>query len=174
MESGMSKDMGRNTIIEVDKKAEEGLDHFEIVIEEDESRDIKRNEPDDRTCGETKEVEEVEVESEGLEEEIGEETKEEEEDDSKYFNTFLTVEELGYHEWLLRIPRPAWVKAKIRTKNLNNIKISCMIGHFLKRQAYVDLESLINVMSKLHYHWIMSKGLESRKKPSNHMKLATL
>ncbi|GJU89435.1 hypothetical protein Tco_1301858 [Tanacetum coccineum] len=40
-------------------------------------------------------------------------------------------------------------------------------SHFLKRQAYIDLESPINVMSKQHYKWIMSKGLESRQKPSN-------
>ncbi|GKB07758.1 protein kinase-like domain, concanavalin A-like lectin/glucanase domain protein [Tanacetum coccineum] len=41
------------------------------------------------------------------------------------------------------------------------------MGHFLKRQAYIDLESLINVMSKQHYNEIMNKGLESRQKPSN-------
>ncbi|GJZ83510.1 hypothetical protein Tco_0648683 [Tanacetum coccineum] len=69
----------------------------------------------------------------------------------EYFDTFPTLEELEYHEWLLKCPKPSWVKAKIRTRNLNNIKISCMIGHFLKRQAYIDLESPINVMSKQHY-----------------------
>ncbi|GJS97392.1 protein kinase-like domain, concanavalin A-like lectin/glucanase domain protein [Tanacetum coccineum] len=88
-------------------------------------------------------------------------------DNVEYFDTFPTLEELGYHEWLLKYPKPSWVKAKIRTVNLNNIKISYMIGHFLKRQAYIDLESPINVMSKHHYKWIMSKGLESRHKPSN-------
>ncbi|GKD91832.1 protein kinase-like domain, concanavalin A-like lectin/glucanase domain protein [Tanacetum coccineum] len=34
-------------------------------------------------------------------------------------------------------------------------------------QAYIDLESPINVMSKQHYKGIMNKGLESRQKPSN-------
>ncbi|GJR57805.1 hypothetical protein Tco_1499967 [Tanacetum coccineum] len=85
----------------------------------------------------------------------------------KYFNTFPTKEELEHHEWLLKYPKPSWVKAKIRTKNLNNVKISCKMGHFLKRQAYIDLESPINVMSKQHYDMVMSKGLESRQKPSN-------
>ncbi|GJS55947.1 hypothetical protein Tco_0629309 [Tanacetum coccineum] len=42
---------------------------------EDESRDIKRNDPDDRMCREMKEVEEVEKESEESEEEIEEETE---------------------------------------------------------------------------------------------------
>ncbi|GJV52069.1 protein kinase-like domain, concanavalin A-like lectin/glucanase domain protein [Tanacetum coccineum] len=85
----------------------------------------------------------------------------------EYFDTFPTLEELEYHEWLLKYPKPSWVKAKIRTGNLNNIKISCKMGHFLKRQAYIDLESPINVMSKQHYNKIMNKGLESRQKPSN-------
>nr|GEX32511.1 protein kinase-like domain, concanavalin A-like lectin/glucanase domain protein [Tanacetum cinerariifolium] len=88
-------------------------------------------------------------------------------DEIEYFDTFPTLEELEYHEWLLKYPKPSWVKAKIRTGNLNNIKISCMIGHFLKRQAYIDLESPIDVMSKQHYKGIMNKGLESRQKPSN-------
>ncbi|GKE41141.1 hypothetical protein Tco_1464546, partial [Tanacetum coccineum] len=45
----------------------------------------------------------------------------------EYFDTFPTLEELEYHEWLLKYPKPSWVKAKIRIKNLNNIKISCKI-----------------------------------------------
>ncbi|GKA49239.1 hypothetical protein Tco_0742197 [Tanacetum coccineum] len=91
----------------------------------------------------------------------------EEEEDVEYFDTFLTTKELEYHEWLLKNPRPFWVKAKIRTENLNNIKISYMIGHFLKRHAYIDLESPINIMSRQDHKWIMSKELESRQKPSN-------
>ncbi|GKE36744.1 protein kinase-like domain, concanavalin A-like lectin/glucanase domain protein [Tanacetum coccineum] len=42
-----------------------------------------------------------------------------------------------------------------------------MIGHVLKIQAYIDLESPINVIPKQHYKVIMNKGLESRQKPSN-------
>ncbi|GKA12391.1 protein kinase-like domain, concanavalin A-like lectin/glucanase domain protein [Tanacetum coccineum] len=85
----------------------------------------------------------------------------------EYFDTFPTLEELEYHEWLLKYLKPSWVKANIRTGNLNNIKISCEIGYFCKRQAYIDLESPINVMSKQHYNKIMNKRLESRQKPSN-------
>ncbi|GJS16531.1 protein kinase-like domain, concanavalin A-like lectin/glucanase domain protein [Tanacetum coccineum] len=105
------------------------------------------------------------------EEEFEEETKdeiEEEDDDSpKHFDTFPTMNELSYHEWLLKNPLPPWVKAKVRTDNLNNVKFSCMIGHFDKKQAYLDMESPINVMSRLHYNWIMSKRLGPRRKPSN-------
>ncbi|GJV05012.1 hypothetical protein Tco_1338581 [Tanacetum coccineum] len=85
----------------------------------------------------------------------------------EHFDTFPTMKELEYHEWLLKYPKPSWVKAKIRTENFNNVKISCKIGRFLKRQAYINLESPINVISKKHYNEIMNKGLESRLKPSN-------
>ncbi|GKC12811.1 hypothetical protein Tco_1009593 [Tanacetum coccineum] len=78
----------------------------------------------------------------------------------EYFDTFPTMEELEYHEWLLKYPKLSWVKAKIRTVNLNNFKISCKMGHFFKRQAYIDLESPTNVMSRQHYNKIMNKGLE--------------
>ncbi|GJV55965.1 protein kinase-like domain, concanavalin A-like lectin/glucanase domain protein [Tanacetum coccineum] len=88
-------------------------------------------------------------------------------DEIKYFDTFITVEEFEYHEWILKYPKPCWVRAKIITKNLKNIEISCMIGHFLKRQTYIDLESPINIMSKQHYREIINKGLDSRQKPSN-------
>ncbi|GKC77323.1 protein kinase-like domain, concanavalin A-like lectin/glucanase domain protein, partial [Tanacetum coccineum] len=110
--------------------------------------------------------EEVESEKE-VEEETEGETEEEEEDDPKHFDTFPTMKELRYHECLLKNPRPPWVKAKIRTGNVNNVKFPCMIGQFNKEQAYLDLESPINVMSRHHYNWIMSNRLEPRRKSSN-------
>nr|GEU68861.1 hypothetical protein [Tanacetum cinerariifolium] len=94
IKSNTGEDIVCNTINKVEKKEEEGLDSFEAVIEEDESREIKRNELNDKTCGMMKEVEEVEMESKESEEEIKEETKEEEEDDPEYFDTFPTIEEL--------------------------------------------------------------------------------
>nr|GEV05426.1 hypothetical protein [Tanacetum cinerariifolium] len=45
--------------------------------------------------------------------------------------------------------------------------MSCMIGHNLENQVYIDFESPINVMSIRHYKKIMSQKLESRQKPSN-------
>ncbi|GJV42231.1 hypothetical protein Tco_1420671 [Tanacetum coccineum] len=54
---------------------------------------------------------------------------------------------------------------------MDNIKIECMVGQFLKKQAYIDLESPINVMSKLNYRWIMSEGLNSRRKVLNTKKI---
>ncbi|GKB71073.1 MAK10-like protein [Tanacetum coccineum] len=147
-----------------------------ILSKESEAKGEGSVKPSEAECNDHKRVveakEEVGEESEKeLEEETDEETEEEEEDDSEYFNTFPTMEELRYHKWLLKNPRPSWVKAKIRTGNLNNVKFSCMIGHFDKKQAYLDIESPINVMSRLHYNWIMSNRLESRRKPSNPKKI---
>ncbi|GKC92427.1 hypothetical protein Tco_1157869, partial [Tanacetum coccineum] len=88
--------------------------------------------------------EKIEEESKDeFEEEIKEE-EEEEEEDVEYFDTFPSLDELRYHEWLIKNHRPPWVKAKIRIGNLNNVKFSCMIGHFDKKQAYLDMESPIN------------------------------
>ncbi|GJY11497.1 MAK10-like protein [Tanacetum coccineum] len=112
------------------------------------------------TNEEVKSKKEFEEETEG-------ETEEEEEDNPEHFDTFPTMKELRYHEWLLKNPRPPWVKAKIETENVNNVKFSCMFGQFNKEQAYLDLESPINIMSRFHYNWIMSNRLEPRRKPSN-------
>ncbi|GKB90065.1 hypothetical protein Tco_0962337 [Tanacetum coccineum] len=63
---------------------------------------------------------------EEFEEETEEEIEEEEEDNSEHFDAFPTMKELGYHEWLLKNPRPPWVKAKIRIGNLINVdRLEC-------------------------------------------------
>ncbi|GKE51892.1 hypothetical protein Tco_1487048, partial [Tanacetum coccineum] len=64
IESDATKENGRGIIVGGKKETEEGLDSSKPVIEEGESRDIKRNDLNDRTCGETKEVEKVEEEGE--------------------------------------------------------------------------------------------------------------
>ncbi|GJR82856.1 hypothetical protein Tco_0153641 [Tanacetum coccineum] len=77
------------------------------------------------------EVDEV-IKEEEIEFKTDEEVKEileeeEDEEDGKDFNLFPTIEELTHHEWLLKNPQPPWVKARIRARNPNNIKISYMI-----------------------------------------------
>ncbi|GJU97359.1 hypothetical protein Tco_1326630 [Tanacetum coccineum] len=127
---------------------------------------------------EEKEMEaDIEVEEEESEFETNEEVEEiieEEEDDGdgEYFNLFPTMMELTHHEWLLKNPRPPWVKARIKTRSPNNTKISCMIGHFFIRHAYIDLESPINIMSRRQYNQIMTYELTSRQKPSNPKKIS--
>ncbi|GJU35114.1 DNA-directed DNA polymerase [Tanacetum coccineum] len=92
----------------------EAKDNDHIVIaemkekeREDESHDIRRDDPDNMVLDDTKGVDEVDEESEESEREV-----EEEEDDLEYFDTFPTIEKLGYHEWLLNNPRPLWVSCK--------------------------------------------------------------
>ncbi|GKA45170.1 protein kinase-like domain, concanavalin A-like lectin/glucanase domain protein, partial [Tanacetum coccineum] len=97
---------------------------------------------------------------------------EEEDEDDENFNSFPAMKDISHHEWLLKNPRPLWVKSRIRAESLNNIKISCMINHFFKKHAYIDLESPINIMSRLQYNQIMTYGLRLRQKPSNPDKIS--
>nr|GEU30137.1 hypothetical protein [Tanacetum cinerariifolium] len=50
---------------------------------------------------------------EEFEEETKEEIKEEEEDSPKHFDTFPTMKELKYHEWLLKNPQPPWSHSEL-------------------------------------------------------------
>ncbi|GJS22469.1 MAK10-like protein [Tanacetum coccineum] len=131
-----------------------------ILRKKDEVREEENVKPNATECNDhgmpVKAEEKVEEESEDEFEEEIEEEEEDEEEDVIYSNTFPSLEELRYHEWLLKYPKRSWVNAKIKTESLNNVKFSCMIGHFVKKQAYIDLESPVNVMSRLHYNWIMS------------------
>ncbi|GJZ87665.1 hypothetical protein Tco_0659275 [Tanacetum coccineum] len=128
-----------------------------ILRKEDEVREEENVKPNATKYNDhemtAKAKEKVEEESK---DEFEDKIKDKEEEDVEYFDTFPTLEDLGYHEWILKYPKPSWVKAKIRTGSLNNVKFSCMIGHFVKKQAYIDFESPVNVMSRLHYNWIMS------------------
>ncbi|GJV70233.1 hypothetical protein Tco_1485742 [Tanacetum coccineum] len=160
------KEVEEETEGETKEEEEDNMEHFDTfpTMKKLSVEPSKTNYTNRKNANETdKEVEsekEVEEETEG-------ETEEEEEDNLKHFDTFPTMKELRYHEWLLKNPRSPWVKAKIRTGNVNNVKFSCMIGQFNKEQAYLDLESPINIMSRRHYNWIMSNRLEPRRKPLN-------
>ncbi|GJR03344.1 hypothetical protein Tco_0526328 [Tanacetum coccineum] len=64
-----------------------------------------------------------------------EEIEEVEKDNPGHFDTFPTIKELRYHEWLLKNPRPPWVKTKIRTRNLNNVNQGLKV--FIRNLTYV-------------------------------------
>nr|GEV55374.1 hypothetical protein [Tanacetum cinerariifolium] len=105
------------------------------TIESDTDEDICRNTIVDIDKEAKEELDGSEPEgSEGTEEE----TEEKEDDDPEYFDTFPTIKELGYHEWLFKNPRPPWVSAKVEIRNQNNMKISCMVGKpFVKETGLV-------------------------------------
>ncbi|GJS43665.1 hypothetical protein Tco_0568708 [Tanacetum coccineum] len=167
--------LSQSSIIEQNKnpsslKRVHFVNSIEIINRENEAEEEGRVEPSKTVYINHEEAygtdEEVNSEKEAEEETEGE-TEEEEEDDPEHFDTFPTIKELRYHKWLLKNPRPLCVKAKIKIGDMNNVKFSCMIGQFNKDQAYLDLESPVNIMSRLHYNWIMSNRLEPRRKPSN-------
>ncbi|GKC23080.1 MAK10-like protein [Tanacetum coccineum] len=134
---------------------------------------VKEQGKEENEMGTGMEVDEV-IEEEESEFETDEEVEEilKDEEDGENFNVFPTMEELTHHEWLLKNPRPPWVKARIRARSPNNIKISCMVGHIFKKHAYIDLESPINIMSRRQYNQIMTYELKSRQKPSNPNKIS--
>ncbi|GJQ97301.1 hypothetical protein Tco_0008440 [Tanacetum coccineum] len=107
-----------------------------------------------------------EVKSEKEVEEETERETEEEEDNPEHFDTFPTMKELRYHEWLLKNPRPPWVKAKIKTANVqprskpSNPKKNCnfvgrvkglrfFIGNFTYECDFMVLEDTTSVID--HY-----------------------
>ncbi|GJT97247.1 hypothetical protein Tco_1092765 [Tanacetum coccineum] len=89
---------------------------------------------------------------EELEEVIEEEFKEEEEeDDLEYFNT--TREELEYHEYLLKNPRPFWIRAKgleSRKKPSNPNKTCNFDGRVRGLKVFVE----VHIMKKLRQYTI--------------------
>ena len=97
------------------------------------------------------------------------EEKKEEEVSREYFDLFPTKEELAYHKNLIDNPRPSFIRIipKVKRGDPNNIKIPCMIGYKFIANAYIDLESPINVMSRAVYNDIVNKQLESRRDPKH-------
>ncbi|GKA28967.1 hypothetical protein Tco_0715212 [Tanacetum coccineum] len=72
-------------------------------------------------------------------EEIKDEIEEEEEDCPKHFDTFPTMKELRYHEWILKNPRPLWVKAKSQGAK-------SFIGNFTYECDFMVLEDTTSVI----------------------------
>ncbi|GJW85223.1 hypothetical protein Tco_0158368 [Tanacetum coccineum] len=140
-------------------------------IKESEAKEKGSVEPNEAECNNHKRTveakEEVEEESEKeLEEETGEETEEEEEDDPKYFDIFPIMEELRYHEWLLKNPRPSGVKAKIRTENLNNMKFSCRKAYLLEDKKIPSVgvfEAAFGwLLEEIHVTWAQLEKKQTR------------
>ncbi|GJS64155.1 retrotransposon ORF1 [Tanacetum coccineum] len=44
----------------------------------------------------------------------------------------------------------------------SNLKISCIIGHVHVEKAYIDLNSSLNIMTRMMYNWIMRRKLDPR------------
>ncbi|GKF93124.1 hypothetical protein Tco_0279843, partial [Tanacetum coccineum] len=82
----------------------------------------------------------------------------------EYFNTSPTREELTYHKYLMSGPVPSiFLRNPIITEgHPHNLKIPCNIGHVHVDKAYIDLNSPLNVMTRMMYNWIMRRKLAPR------------
>ncbi|GJR55267.1 hypothetical protein Tco_1405788 [Tanacetum coccineum] len=75
----------------------------------------------------------------------------------EYFVIFPTRSKLAYHKYLMCGPIPSiFLRNLIITEGCpSNLKIPCNIGHVHVEKAYIDPNSLINIMTRMMYNWIM-------------------
>ncbi|GJR44281.1 MAK10-like protein [Tanacetum coccineum] len=83
----------------------------------------------------------------------------------EYVDTFPTRSELAYHKYLMRGPIPSiFLRNPIITEGCpSNLKIPCNIGHVHVEKAYIDLNSPLNIMTRMMYNWIMKRKLDPRR-----------
>nr|GEW69443.1 retrotransposon Orf1 [Tanacetum cinerariifolium] len=81
-----------------------------------------------------------------------------------YFDVFSTRSELLYHKYLMCCPIPSiFLRNPIIIEGcLSNLKIPCNIGHVHIEKAYIDLNSPLNIMTRMLYNWIMKRKLDHR------------
>ncbi|GJT39767.1 hypothetical protein Tco_0939632 [Tanacetum coccineum] len=72
----------------------------------------------------------------------------------EYFDTFPTRSELAYHKYLMCGPIPSiFLRNPIITEGCpSNLKIPCNIGHVHMEKAYIDLNSPLNIMTRMMYN----------------------
>ncbi|GJW34573.1 hypothetical protein Tco_0054605 [Tanacetum coccineum] len=82
----------------------------------------------------------------------------------EYFDILLTRSKLAYHKYLMCGPIPSiFLRNPIITKGCpSNLKIPCNIGHVHIEKAYIDLNSPLNIMTRMLYNWIMRRKLDPR------------
>ncbi|GJX64759.1 hypothetical protein Tco_0299102 [Tanacetum coccineum] len=62
-------------------------------------------------------------------------------DEIEYFDTFPTLEELEYHEWLLKYPKPSWEEGTVTFKK-DNEKITFKMPHKMETFNHKDLKDV--------------------------------
>ncbi|GKC52879.1 MAK10-like protein [Tanacetum coccineum] len=82
----------------------------------------------------------------------------------EYFDVFLTKSELAYHKYLMCGPIPSiFLRNPIIIEGCpSNLKIPCNIRHVHIEKAYIDLNSPMNIMTRMLYNWIMKRKLDPR------------
>ncbi|GJX19339.1 retrotransposon ORF1 [Tanacetum coccineum] len=81
------------------------------------------------------------------------------EQEVEYFNVFPTRSELAYHKYLMcgQIPLIFLRNPNIMEGCPSNLKIPCNIGHVHVEKACIDLNSPLNIMTRIMYNWIMRR-----------------
>ncbi|GJX86238.1 hypothetical protein Tco_0337012 [Tanacetum coccineum] len=94
---------------------------------------------------------------------VGEEETEEE-PVVEYFDIFPTRDELTYHRYPMSGPIPSiFLRNPIITEGCHHkLKILCHVRHIHVKKAYIDLNSPINVMTRMMYNWIMRRRLNPK------------
>ncbi|GKB92696.1 retrotransposon ORF1 [Tanacetum coccineum] len=82
----------------------------------------------------------------------------------EYFDIFPTRDELTYHRYLMSGPIPSiFLRNPIITEGCpSNLKIPCNIRHVHIEKVYIDLNSPLNIMTRMMYNWIMRRKLNPR------------
>ncbi|GJT71180.1 hypothetical protein Tco_1030466 [Tanacetum coccineum] len=82
----------------------------------------------------------------------------------EYFDIFQTRSELAYHTYLMCGPIPSiFLRNPIITEGYSsNLKVLCNMGNVHVEKAYIDLNSPLNVMTRMLYNWIMRRKLDPR------------
>ncbi|GJR36649.1 MAK10-like protein [Tanacetum coccineum] len=88
--------------------------------------------------------------------------------EAEYFDTFPTRSELAYHKYLMSGLIPSlFLRSLIITEGCpSNLKILCNIGNVHVEKTYIDLNSPLNVMTRMMYNWIMRIKLDPREDAS--------
>ncbi|GJS18039.1 MAK10-like protein [Tanacetum coccineum] len=86
----------------------------------------------------------------------------------EYFDIFPTRDELTYHKYLMcgLIPSIFLRNPIIIEGCLSNLKIPCNIGHVHVEKSYIDLNSPLNIMTRMMYNWIMRRKLDPKENPT--------
>ncbi|GJV47960.1 hypothetical protein Tco_1438172 [Tanacetum coccineum] len=82
----------------------------------------------------------------------------------EYFDTFPTRDELTYHRHLMSGPIPSiFLRNPIISEGCPyNLKIPCNIRYVHIEKAYIDLNSPLNIMTRMMYNWIIRRKLNPR------------
>ncbi|GKB76542.1 hypothetical protein Tco_0943437 [Tanacetum coccineum] len=97
----------------------------------------------------------------------------------EYFDIFPTRSELAYHKYLMCGPIPSIFLRNpiIIDRGVSRVgltqpepdkayRIPCNIGHVHVEKAYIDLNSPLNILTRMMYNWIMRRKLYPRENPN--------